>query len=196
MDDDLELLERWRTGDMPAGQALFARHFRSVYRFFEHKVGAEADDMVQRTFAACVGARDRFRGEASFRTYLFAIARKQLYSYLRQQPKGKHVDFEVTSIADIVTSLVSRIGRVQQIEQVRYALSQLPADQQLLLELHYWHELDAAALADVFETVPGTIRVRLLRARQALRQQLATQEIGNSSSDDKLIAALSEPETP
>lgn len=135
MDDDLELLERWRTGDTPAGQALFARHFRSVYRFFEHKVGADADDMVQRTFAACVGARDRFRGEASFRTYLFAIARKQLYSFLRQQPKGKHVDFEVTSIADIVTSLVSRLGRVQQIEQVRHALSQLPADQQLLLEI-------------------------------------------------------------
>jgi RNA polymerase sigma-70 factor (ECF subfamily) len=194
--DDMSLLELWRKGDQASGQTLFRRHFRDVYRFLEHKAPDEADDLVQRTFAACVVAKDQFRGEASFRTFLFAIARKQLYTHLRQQHKGKHIDFEVTSISDLVTSLTSKLGRANEIEQLRIALSHLPAEQQLLLELHYWHDLDASALAEVFEIAPGTIRVRLLRARNALRKQLTTvaADIGLSTSGDSLVAALSRPE--
>lgn len=193
MDDDLALLERWRGGDPRAGQDLFARHFPDVYRFFQHKVGADADELAQRTFMACVGARDAFRGHSSFRTYLFAIARKQLYTFLRQLPKGEHVDFELTSIAELVTSLSSRLGRHQQVEQLRAALTTLPAELQLVLELHYWHDLDAAALAELFETTAGNIRVRLLRARRALREAMGNELDANSQ--DGLMRALSRPES-
>jgi RNA polymerase sigma factor (sigma-70 family) len=189
--DDLALLEHWRGGDARAGQDLFARHFADVYRFFQHKVGAEADELVQRTFAACVAARDRFRGQSSFRTYLFAIARNQLYSYLRQLPRGEHADFDTISVAELVTTLRSQLGRLQQIEQLRLALAAMPAEQQLLLEMHYWHDLDAGALAEIFETEAGTIRVRLLRARKALRERMGQLE---ATSPDRLIAALSQPE--
>lgn len=191
MDEDLALLARWRTGDAQAGQQLFTRHFADIYGFFQHKVGHEADELVQRTFTACVAAREQFREQASFRTYLFAIARNQLYSYLRQLSRAEHVDFEVTSIAQIVTSLASQLGRLQQIEQLRRALAMLPAEQQLLLELHYWHELDAAALSDVFDTTAGNIRVRLLRARTALRAAMGDAALTPS---DKLSQALSQPE--
>lgn len=172
MDDDLALLERWRSGEAAAGRDLFRRHFDAVYRFFEHKVGGDADDLTQRTFTACVAARERFRGQSTFRTYLFAIARNELYTYLRRLPKGERVDFEETSIAELVTSLTSRIGRARELEVLRAALRELPAELQLLLELHYWHELDAAALSEVFEVPAGTIRVRLLRARRALRERM------------------------
>lgn len=193
MDDDLGLLQRWRDGDGRAGQDLFARHFPDVYRFFQHKLGPDADELTQRTFAACVAAKDRFRADSSFRTYLYAIARNQLYSYLRALPKCEHVDFEATSIADLVTSLTSRIGKLRQIEQLRVALAAMPAEQQLLLELHYWHDLDAAALAEVFEIPAGTVRVRLLRARKALRTRMGEIELGTGAADG-LIEALSRPE--
>lgn len=205
VDPDLTLLESWRAGDGRAGQDLFNRHFADIYRFFEYKVGADADDLAQRTFMACVDARDRFRGGSSFRTYLFAIARNQLYSFLRRLPRAEHVDFEHTSIADLVPSLTSQLGRARDIERLRLALATLPAEQQLLLELHYWHELDAEALGEVFEAAPGTIRVRLLRARRALRQRMeqidVDQRAGASSesdsgeaSQDSLLSALSQPE--
>ncbi len=194
MDDDLALLERWRGGDLHAGQDLFARHFGDVFRFFQHKVGNEADELVQRTFTACVAARDAFRGLSSFRTYLFSIARNQLYTFFRQLPKAEHVDFEVTSIAELVTSLSSRLGRLQQVEQLRNALARLPAELQLLLELHYWHELDAAALAEVFETTAGNIRVRLLRARKSLRGAMGQIDL-EAGNRDGLLAALSHPES-
>ena len=194
--DDLALLERWRAGDMASGQALFGRYFRDLYRFFQHKVSVEVDDLVLRTFAACVAARDQFRGQSSFRTYVFAIARKQLYDHLRRQPKVEHVDFEVISIADLVTSVAGKLDRAHEAEHIQRARAKLPAEQQLLLELHYWHDLDTIALGEVFETAPGTIRVRLLRARNALRQVLDTMtaDVFNKHSDDRMIAAISEAE--
>lgn len=196
MDPDLGLLDSWRAGDSRAGQDLFARHFADIYRFFEHKIGLDADDLAQQTFMACVAGRDRFRGGSTFRTYLFAIARNQLYTYLRRLPRGEHVDFEQTSIAELVTSVTSKLGHAQDVERLRAALSGLAAEQQLLLELHYWHELDAEALGEVFEATPGAIRVRLLRARAALRERMGQVEVDQlrGASRDSLAVALSEPE--
>jgi RNA polymerase sigma factor (sigma-70 family) len=200
VDPDLELLERWRAGDSRAGQDLFARHFADIYRFFEYKVGADADELSQRTFMACIGARDRFRGGSTFRTYLFAIARNQLYTFLRRLPRAEHVDFEQTSIADLMPSLGSQLGRARDVERLRLALVSLPAEQQLLLELHYWHELDADALGEVFEATAGAIRVRLLRARRALRDRMGQLELdrlvgaSGADSEDSLLSALSQPE--
>jgi RNA polymerase sigma-70 factor (ECF subfamily) len=87
--------------------------------------------------------------------------------------RSERVDFEVTSIAEIVTSPSSKLARARAAEELRAALAELPVEQQLLLELHYWHELDAAALAEVFGVNAGAIRVRLLRARRALGDKLA-----------------------
>ena len=172
VDDDLVVLERWCSGDQEAGAALCTRHFAEIYRFFEHKLGDEADDLTQQTFLACVKARAQFRGQSTFRTYLFAIARNELYMRLRASPRVTHVDLEVSSLDELVSSPSKQLGRAQELAEIRAALRQLPVEQQILLELHYWHELDAAALAEVFDATPGAIRVRLVRARQALRERL------------------------
>jgi RNA polymerase sigma-70 factor (ECF subfamily) len=111
-------------------------------------------------------------------------------------PRGEQIDFEATSIAEIVTSPSIRFDRARQVGQLNAALRELPTEQQLLLELHYWYDLDAAALGEVFDTTAGTIRVRLLRARRALREQMtrrgtsAPANVGN----DRLAASLTQPE--
>ena len=45
--EDIVLLDRWRAGDEEAGQALFARHFDSIYGFFETKCESDADELTQ-----------------------------------------------------------------------------------------------------------------------------------------------------
>ncbi len=52
-------------------------------------------------------------------------------------------------------------------------LRTLPVDQQLLLEMYYWEDLDRDQLAEVFDVETATIGSRLFRARQALQQGLA-----------------------
>jgi RNA polymerase sigma-70 factor (ECF subfamily) len=191
--DDVELLRSWRAGDRSAGEALCGRYFDEIYRFFEHKLAGEADDLTQQTFLACVKARDQFQGHSSFRTYLFAIARNHLFTRLRQIPKFEHVDLEVSSLNELVSSPSAKLGRHQELAQIREALRQLPVDQQLLLELHYWHDLDAAALAEVFEVPPATLRVRLTRARHALRDRMG-EDAATGDPNDRLSRSLYTPE--
>jgi RNA polymerase sigma factor (sigma-70 family) len=170
---DSALLDQWRSGDAAAGEALFERHFDSIYGFFETKCEADADELVQLTFLACLRARDQFRQESSFRTYLFTIARHELYRVLRsRQRDGARLDFELSSIADLVSTPGTRIARNQEHRQLLEVLRQLPVEQQALLELHYWEDMDIADLAAVFEVPQATIRTRLHRARKALRDRI------------------------
>jgi RNA polymerase sigma factor (sigma-70 family) len=191
VDDDFDLLDRWRAGDKDAGQALLARHFDTLCGFFESKCGQDADDLVQRTMLACVSSKDRFRKHASFRTYLFTIARHELYRYLSdRQRAGQRLDFSVTSIAELLTTPRSRMIRDADKLRVVEALRRLPVEQQTLLELHYWQELDIEQISEVLEIEPGNTRVRLHRARKKLRELL---DLAGEDDAVKLLGSLANP---
>jgi RNA polymerase sigma-70 factor (ECF subfamily) len=192
MDDDLVLLQRWRADDRKAGEELCARYFADLYRFFEHKIEGKADDLVQQTFLACLKARDQFRSEASFRTYLFTIARNELYMELRK-PRREHVDLEVSSLNELVSSPSKQLAKQQELAQLRATIRDLPVEQQVLLELHYWHDLPPAELAEIFSVTAGAIRVRLLRARKALRARLESYA-ASAAPADRLWSSLGDPD--
>jgi RNA polymerase sigma factor (sigma-70 family) len=160
---DLEQLAAWRGGDAVAGQLLFKRHFRKVYRFFETKSRAEADELVQSTFL----------GDSSFATYLFTIARHELYRVLseRRRDLGR-LDFDVSSIAELAPTPRTQIAAEQDRLRLLQALRDLPVEQQAILELHYWEGVEIGQLAEIFESPAVTIRSRLHRARTALRDRL------------------------
>lgn len=191
MDSDFDLLDRWRGGDNAAGQALLARHFDTLCGFFESKCGQDADDLVQRTMLACVASKERFRKHASFRTFMFVIARHELYHRLNARRRDdQRFDFSVTSIEEILTTPRSRMIKDADRRRVVEALRRLPVEQQTLLELHYWQELDIEALSEVLEIEPGATRVRLHRARKKLRELL---ELGGEDDAAKLLESMSNP---
>ena len=175
--DDLELLDQWCAGDKEAGGRLFRRHYRAIYRFFETKVEKDIDEPVQETFLACVRKRDEFRRESSFRTFLFAIARLVLHEHWRRKRSLETaLDFDEISVASLTTSIGRRIAQREDRARLLAALRELPLDQQLLLELHYWEQLEGAELAAIFNVEPATIRSRMFRAREALRNRVRLSE--------------------
>jgi RNA polymerase sigma-70 factor (ECF subfamily) len=172
-DEDFALLDRWCVGDRDAGNALFKRHFESLYQFLAHKVDGELDDLVQDTFVACMHGRATFRRQCAFRTYLLAIAKNTLYAHWRRRAASRpQIDFDEISIASLSTSIGGRLAHQEDRESLLLALRQLPLEQQILLEMYYWQELDREQLSIVFDVDPKTIGSRLFRARQALRDQL------------------------
>ncbi len=173
MDTDFQLLEDWRSGDQAAGNALFDRHFDSLFRFFRNKVSEGADDLVQQTFLACVQSRDRFRGDASFRTYLFKAAHSKLYTYLdKRRREHAAIDYGVTSCADLGISPSGIIAQDEEQRLLVAALRRLPVDLQVALELFYFERIRGPDLAEVLGIPEGTVRSRLRRGREILRAQL------------------------
>jgi len=178
---DLELLDRWREGDNHAGNDLFRRYFRSVYQFFRDKVSDETDELIQRTFYACVRARDQFRNDGTFRAYLFSLARNELYRHIRELARDANLDFSVTSLAAATPSPSSAMALDERRAILADALRRLPVQQQLLIELHYWEEMRPRELAQVFGIAEPTARGWLFRARQALGAEL--DRVGASAPD-------------
>jgi RNA polymerase sigma-70 factor (ECF subfamily) len=168
---DFALLEAWRTGDAGAGNELFRRHFAAVCRFFRNKVTDGVEDLVQRTFLACVEGKHAFRGESSFRTYVFTIARHQLYAHLEQRHRPA-LDGERMAMSDIAPGPSRVLARKREERQLLEGLRRIPLDYQVALELYYWEELPAAALARILDVPEGTVRSDLSRARAALARTL------------------------
>ena len=131
---------------------LFERHFESIYRFFCNKVPRDVDDLVQETFFACVGAKDRFRQDASFRTFLFAIARKVLLKYReRWAPKDQGEEFHASRVAGLDLSVTQIVVDSEEQALLLRALRRLPLDLQTALELFYWEGMISREIAKVLE---------------------------------------------
>jgi RNA polymerase sigma factor (sigma-70 family) len=170
---DEALLDAWRGGDEDAGRALFARHFDALYRFLRGKAEGAVEDLMQEAFLACVQQRDDVRDGASFRAYLFKIARHALYAHWRQrQQRAGDVDVGEISLAALSTSPSGIVARRAEHKLLLHALRAIPLELQVALELHYWEGLSGPELAAVLEIPEGTVRSRLRRAREALEEQM------------------------
>lgn len=173
MAEDAELFAAWREGDDRAGNQLFERHFEPIFRFFRNKVTDGAEDLVQQTFLACVRNADAYRKDASFRTYLFTIARSKLLDHLRvKRRKRDPIDFLETSLADLGTSPSGLIAKRQEERLLHIALHRLPLELQMAIELFYFENLPAREVAQVLEIPEGTVRSRVRRAVTKLREEI------------------------
>ncbi|MCA9533199.1 MAG: sigma-70 family RNA polymerase sigma factor [Myxococcales bacterium] len=170
--DEHALLEAWRAGDAAAGEALCERHFDAIYEFFASKLTIDVGDLVQRTFLGCIEARDRFRGECSFRTFLYAIARHELYGYFRSRHRGQLIDFAHSSLQDLSPGPSSLLHAGTEKARLAEALRALPLELQIILELRFWQGLTGPELALVLDVPEGTVRSRLRRGVEALREHM------------------------
>lgn len=182
---DAELLEAWRGGDKTAGSALFAQHFEAIHRFFVNKVDRDVEDLVQRTFVACVEARDRFAGRSSFRTFLFGIAN----NILRERYRGRRkeaVDFNRDSVADLGAGPSTVLAEKREERVLLEALRRIPLDLQVVLELYYWERLTGPQLGEVLAIPENTARSRVRRGKELVAAEIAkldaTREILESTA--------------
>jgi RNA polymerase sigma-70 factor (ECF subfamily) len=171
---DLELYEAWGRGDKGAGAELYERWFHALYRFFRNKADDATGDLIQQTFLACLEARERFRGESGFGTFLFSIARHQLFEHWRRRRRDQAEDIAELSLEALTTTPSGVVARNREHALLLRALRAIPLDLQIALELHYWEELSGPQLAEVLGIPEGTVRSRLRRAREALQEKLAT----------------------
>jgi RNA polymerase sigma-70 factor (ECF subfamily) len=171
---DAELLDAWRGGDKQAGKVLFERHYDAVHRFFRNKVGPDAPDLVQKTFLGCLESVERYRGEGSFRSWLFAVAYRQLCKHYRTKASDRaRFDVGSVSVCDFDPTPSAVIAKRQEHRVLLEGLRRLPIELQVTLELHYWEQMSDADIARALEMPLGTTKSRIRRGRQLLAERMA-----------------------
>jgi RNA polymerase sigma factor (sigma-70 family) len=174
--EDAALFEAWRAGDKRAGKQLFERYYDPLYRFFRNKAGAEAVDLVQKTLLGCLESLPRYRGEGSFRSWLFGVAYRQLHAHYRSQISERarfDLDASTVSVFDLDPTPSRVLAKHREQRLLLEALRRIPIELQVALELHYWEQLSDVEIARVLELPLGTAKSRIRRGRLLLAERLA-----------------------
>jgi RNA polymerase sigma-70 factor, ECF subfamily len=168
---DGELIARWKAGDQRAATELVERHAPALARFAVSSGARDGiDELVQDTFVRAFGSLDGFRGESSFRTWLFTIERRLLLDRRRadkRRPTGPELSesdaaTEFDALDDLVAS--EAMGRVNK------AVSRLTPTQRDVFLLRVVEGLSYKEIASVVKTTEGAARVHYHNAMQAIKE--------------------------
>lgn len=164
--------------DPEAFAALFDRHAASIHRYAARRLGTEAaDDVMAETFTVAFQRRHDYDLErADARPWLYGIATNLIRNHRRAEARrwramareaaGPGHEPEADSAAARVTAQAARgdLARV---------LAGLPSRQRDVLLLYAWAELEYEEIAQALGLPIGTVRSRLHRARNAMKEGLS-----------------------
>jgi RNA polymerase sigma factor (sigma-70 family) len=162
---DDELVTAALDGDPGAFAALVERNRSRIHAVVGRMVGEEAEDVVQEALLRAYLGLSQLRDPRSFDAWLCGIAVNLAKMRLRQRAVERRLVAEAAS---------DEGGQERELlDLVRDAVDVLPRGQRDVVLMHYVEGLSCEEIASLLHSSPGAIRVRLHRAREQLRAQLA-----------------------
>ncbi len=194
---DPKMVHLAKGGDLNAFEALTSRHEQRVYslalRMLRHE--QDAQDVTQQTFLSALEHLDGFREEASFKTWLMSIATHAALKVIRKRKGLDTVSLEEATevsenlnsiphpeyIADWRQSPEQLVERNETRRLLDEALARLDEKHRLVFLLRDVEGMSVKETADALGLSESNVKVRLLRARLQLREQL-TRTLGDPAT--------------
>jgi RNA polymerase sigma-70 factor (ECF subfamily) len=179
-DDDVRLMLAFCGGDAAAFDALFQRWASRVLRYLDRIVRdtGTAEELVQEVFVRVFRARESYRPEARFSTWLYTIATNLALNELRRpHRRSPHlgVDGEAAPPLAAAAPPADAVADARRAgEALARELAALPERQQSALWLAAVEGLSYAEVAAVLETSEKSVKALVHRARVALAQRLGS----------------------
>ena len=181
---DEALMLRYQAGDAAAFDLLYARHRGGLFRFISRqcRTREHAEELFQDVWMNLIGARERYRPEAQFRTYLFTLAHNKLMDYFRRHGKVELTLYEnaegETAVDRMEASRVDepsvRAESKEQGEAILRLLAGLPAPQREAFLLYEEGGLSideiAVAAGVTFEAAKSRLRYAIAKLRDGLKE--------------------------
>lgn len=168
-------MTRAQSGEGRAFSELVARYQERIYRFLLRltRSAGDARDLTQETFIHAYQAKQQWRPEAAFSSWLFRIARNQAFDLLR---RARHTEFvaldDDASIPDPASAPEQVFEIAERFRMLDRALARLPVDHREILLLREIEELSYDEIAAVLGLSLGTVKSRIARARAALLEKM------------------------
>ena len=171
---DRELARRVLEGDLSAFHAMVDQFGAALFGTALSLVGREADaeDLVQETFAAAFRGLGGFEGRSSLKTWLIGILLRRTATYFRRAARrtARFVPLEIArdGIAGVPSPAEATDARVD----VAAAIQSLGPEHREVIVLRELESLSYAEIAQVLNIPQGTVESRLFRARRELEERL------------------------
>lgn len=163
---DETLLARYRKGDSAAFEVLYQRHRQGLYRFLCGLAGQTelADEIYQETWLSLIRSESQPQGRASFRTWLYQIARNRLIDHWRKhgqrQPLQDSYDEQLHAQPDQGAGPEQQLSLSRDGERLQSALETLPEEQREVFLMRAHGELELAEIATLTQSPLETVKSR------------------------------------
>jgi RNA polymerase sigma-70 factor (ECF subfamily) len=183
---DCDLVTRAMAGREDGFEELVRRYQRPIAAYVYRMVGDydAALDLTQEVFIKVYASLARYRSEFKFSTWIYKIAHNAAVDHLRRhstreqslvnQVDGEQYDLPIESGRLSPEQESEKAERCAEIELV---VRQLPAAYRELIVLRHSHDLSYDEIAEVTSLPLGTVKNRLFRAREIMRQQFVQRGI-------------------
>jgi len=170
MDNGASSYRRFLDGDESGLEKLLNMYGNNLIYFINGYVKniSLAEDIMEDTFAELIVHKRRFRGESSFKTYLFRIARNKALNAIKKNKRYEELDRDIEDIK----SLEDTIIRTEMQRNVRSAMDNIKSDYSVVLELLYFEEMSYEEIGHVLKKSNKQIKNLAYRARLALKEEL------------------------
>jgi RNA polymerase sigma-70 factor, ECF subfamily len=182
IDSDLELMLRVRQGDAESFDELLRRYRTPLVKYFCRMVRdqALAEDLAQEAFLRVYQARQRYRPDARFTTWLYRIATNLALNAIRDgkgtQRLGENGSSEDGDrhwdLADPKASVEQQMIETDRLRMIRKAIEALPESQRAAVILHKYQEVDYHQISIILKVSENAVKSLLFRAYEALRARL------------------------
>jgi RNA polymerase sigma-70 factor, ECF subfamily len=179
-----DLIQRARTGDQNAFGELIEMYSNLVSRVARVLVTDRflAEDAVQEAWLDVWRNLSQFRSDRPFRPWLLTIVANRCRKSNRKV-KTANVSLDANSVRELqaATDLEAFVLTASDIAEVRAALAGLKVEQQQVLALRYFAELELEEIAQLTHSPLGTVKSRIHRALNTMRTRLRQQEAVEST---------------
>ena len=175
-DENAKLMRRVAEDDIKAFESLYQRCAPALMHFFTRRRldYDPVEDLVQKVFIGLWRQRKSFRGESSFETYLFSMAKRTLNKELRQLHRLGEIDAKERS--DLYTGLTQPEAKAylrEMINALDAAKANLTPGQRQALEISQTGDVPLDKILEGLGCSKKAYKSRLKRARKRLRELLA-----------------------
>jgi RNA polymerase sigma-70 factor (ECF subfamily) len=172
-DREQDLVQKARDGDDGAFEELVRSHQRRLYAFIYRMSGNTevTAEVTQSAFVKAYSGIGRFRGEASFRTWLYRIAVNTLRNYMRDEARRRHLSID-NDIPSSEEGAFEILASRQQRELLWEAVQDIPARQREALVLRVQEGYQFKEVAEIMECTIGAAKANYHQAVSRLKRIL------------------------
>ncbi len=172
---DIALMERIRSGDYAAFEALVEAHQARVLGTAARMLGdaTEAEDIAQQVFIRVWNSAARYEAGAKFTTWLLTITRNLVFNESRRRkrhPAGPTP--EGADAPDPARTPSAELLEAERQAAIEAAIASLPEAQRLAVVLRRYQDVSYEEIAQVLEVSVPAVKSLLFRARTELRERL------------------------
>ncbi|MCC5911761.1 MAG: sigma-70 family RNA polymerase sigma factor [Clostridiaceae bacterium] len=177
--DEKTLIEKSQKGDVESFEILITSYQKTAFNIAYRMLGnfEDANDITQEAFIKVYKSIDKFKGESSFTTWLYAIVNNICLDFLRKKKKIKIISIDKSQgnenyqreIPDETNTPEVLFEKKEVRRTVQDAINQLKDEHRTIIILRDIQGFSYEEIAEILDISTGTVKSRISRARRSLK---------------------------